>query len=187
MPLTIKIPPTGQAANASEEAASSPQVSISLQISRTLDGNILINDHQYLDIVIVPKTKTIITIPKPYVDKDVFEYQQDLMYCLFKGGVTGAMVPQGGAMFGVVETNYTDSTEVDSLQSVLYIIERFILKTRHQEEVFDDYDNNVEDNFVDPPEDETTAYGEIPPYQDTPAGNQTGDATYTFAGYGYYY
>ena len=121
------------------------------------------------------------------MDKDVFEYQQDLMYCLFKGGVTGAMVPQGGAMFGVVETNYTDSTEVDSLQSVLYIIERFILKTRHQEEVFDDYDNNVEDNFVDPPEDETTAYGEIPPYQDTPAGNQTGDATYTFAGYGYYY
>ena len=187
MPLTIKLPTAGQATNMPEEATPEPQVSISLQISRTLDGNLLINDHQYIDIVIIPETKTIITIPKPYVDKDVFEYQQDLMYCLFKGGVTEAMAPQGGAMFGVVETRYPESTKVDSLQSVLYIIERFILKTRHQEEVFDEYDNNVEDNFVDPPADETTAYGEIPPYQDTPAGNQTGDATYTFAGYGYYY
>ncbi len=186
MPLKIKIAPPATGSLA-QEAPKEPQATVALQISKTLDGNLLINDHQYIDIVIVPSTKTIMTIPKPYVDKDVFEYQQDLMYSLFQGGITPAMTPQGGSMFGIVESTYPESNDVDSLQSALYIIERFIIKTRHEEEVFEKYDDNIEDNFANPPADETTPYGKIPPYQDTPAGNQVGDPTYTFAGYGYFY
>lgn len=188
MPIKIKIPPSqAPSGDGSEQVSRAPQASINLQISKTMDGNFLINDHSLIDIIIVPATRTIITMPKPYVDKDVFEYQQDLMYNLFKGGVTAAIAPQGGSMFGMVETQYAAESEVDPLQSVLYVIERFIIKSKHEEEKYDSYDENIEDNFVDPPADKTTPYGKIPPYQDTPEGNQVGDPTYTFAGYGYLY
>lgn len=188
MPIKIKIPSSpAAAAPAPAQEEDKTQASINLQVTKTLDGNLLINDHKFIDIVVVPSTQTVLTMPKPYVDKDVFEYQQDLMYSLFKGGVTAAMTPQGSGMFGIVETRYPAEADVDPLQSVLYIIERFITKTRYDEEVYDNYDENIEDNFVDPPADKTTPYGKIPPYQDTPEGNQVGDPTYTFAGYGYYY
>ena len=187
MPITIKIPSRTEASEESNKEAESPQASIALQVTKTLDGNLLINDHKFIDIVIVPEQKKVLTMPKPYVDEDVFEYQQDLMYNLFKGGVTAAMTPQGGRMFGMVETTYPADKDVNSLQSILYVIERFIMKSRHEEEVYDTYNRDIEDNFADPASDKTTQYGSIPPYQDTPAGMQQGDSTYTFAGYGYLY
>ena len=76
--------------------------------------------------------------------------------------------------------------DVFFLQQLL-IISEYIKQTTHDELVADEYDENIEDNFTDPPPDETTEYGEIKPYQDTPGANAIGDPTYTFAGYGYYY
>ena len=164
-----------------------PQATIGLKISKTLDGNLLINDHRYVDIVIIPKEGRIVTMPKPYAEKDVYDYQKDLMYYLFKNGVSDAMNPEGGAFIGMVETTYPLDGDVDSLQASLLLISEYIAKSKDEERVADEYDKNIEDNFVDPPDDETTKYGEIPPYQDTPGANAIGDPTYTFAGYGYLY
>ena len=82
MPITIKI---GDSATPEKKPI---QASISLQIKKTLDGNLLIMDHEYLDILIVPSEGKIVTMPKANVDKDVYDYQKELMDDLFKGGVT---------------------------------------------------------------------------------------------------
>jgi hypothetical protein len=163
------------------------QETVSLQISKTLDGNLLINDHKYMDIVINPQEGKIATLSKPETDRDVFEYQRDLMYHLFKGGVTPAASPEGTAVFGVVESSYPVESDVNSLETVLYIIQDYISKTADAEVVADEYDKNIEDRFTQPSAKDSTEYGEIEPYEDTPEAYQQGDPTYAFAGYGYLY
>jgi hypothetical protein len=163
------------------------QASVGLKISKTLDGNLLVNDHKYMDILVMPDENRVVTIPKPEADRDVYPYQKHLMYSLFKGGITDALMPTGGPVFGMVETTYPAQSGVNPLEAVLLQISEFLKRTSADEEVADEYDKNIEDNFTEPPPDETTEYGSIPPYQDTPGANQIGDPTYTFAGYGYIY
>jgi len=167
----------------------SVQTQIPLKISKTLDGNLIIDDHECMDIVVNPAEGRIITLPKPYAGKDVYEYQRDLMYFLFKGGITDAAHPTGGSAFGMVEASYPvqSSIHINSLQTVLFLISEYIKKTAHDEARAEKYDKDIEDRFTDPPDSETTALGQIQPYEDTPGAYQTGDPTYTFAGYGYYY
>ena len=183
MPITIKI---GDAAQ--QEEPKPIQASIALQVKKTLDGNLLINDHKYLDIVINPAEGTITTMPKPNVEKDVYDYQKDLMYDLFKGGVTMAAAPRGGPVFGMGETSYPKEGDIDTLQAVMYRLSDYLKKIQDSEAVAEEYDENIEDRFTDPNAKDSTAYGEVPPYQDTPEGRaNAADPTYTYAGYGYYY
>jgi hypothetical protein len=87
----------------------------------------------------------------------------------------------------VVEAEYPSSEEVDALQVVLYEVEKFIRKSTALDAEWREYDKNIEDRFTDPTDKDSTAYGEIPPYEDTPGANQSADPTYTYAGYGYLY
>jgi hypothetical protein len=181
MPITIKF-------GATAPKKAEPQATVNLEISQTLDGNLLINDHQYIDIVVVPKESKVVTLPKPFAERDVYDYQQSLMYSLFKNGIINGPA-KGGASFGMVEAVYPSSpkSDVDPVQALLFQIEKFIQVSRAENHRAEEYDKHIEDNFTDPPDDESTAYGEIPPFQDTPGANEIGDPTYTFAGYGYLY
>ena len=95
MPIKIKI---GSAAKPAP-----PQATVELKISETLDGNILVSDHEKMNIVIMPKEGTIATYPKVYAGDGIYEYQRDLMDSLFRGGVVGPDSIQGGLKFGVLE------------------------------------------------------------------------------------
>jgi hypothetical protein len=163
-----------------------PQAQVRLEIRKSVDGNLLINDHEYIDIVVVPESRKIITMPKPFVDKDTYEYQKSLMYSLFKGGLLGPEAAQGGSRFGVMEAVFPASDSVNPIQALLLQIEKYIRESAAQDLKAREYDENIEDNFTDPPADETTKWGEIPPYQDNPEAQQT-NPNYTFAGYGYLY
>jgi hypothetical protein len=161
------------------------QATISLKISKTLNGNLLISDHKHMDIIVVPKENKIVTLPKPYAEIDTFPIQQEFMYSLFKGGVVDGFGPQGGPVFGMLEAKYPDTSDVDPVQAVLYQVEKYIKETRDDDAVLVAYDNNIEDRFVDPSDEESTDYGEIPPYEDTPGGSTTSVSSYY--GYGYQY
>jgi hypothetical protein len=163
-----------------------PQAQVRLEIRRSVDGNLLINDHEFIDIVIVPETRKIITMPKPYVERDTYEYQKSLMYALFKGGILGPEAPRSGARFGVMEAVYPTTDKVNPLQALLLQVEKYIRQTSADEMQAQEYDENIEDNFTDPPPDETTAWEQIPPYQDNPKAQRV-NPNYTFAGYGYLY
>ena len=179
MPIKIKIGDNVKAEN------KPPQATVALKISKTLNGNLLINDHKHIDIVVMPKENKIVTMPKPYAEIDTFQTQKDFLYAMFKGGVMEDLSPQGGQSFGMIEAKYPKEAEVDPLQAVLYQIERYIHETKDDEIVYDNYDANIEDNFVDPSPEKSTEYGEVPSYEDTPEGAQT--AVYSYYGYGYRY
>ena len=66
MPLKIKI-----------NKPKPPQATIELQVRKTLAGNLLITDHEKMNIVVSPKTKTVSTIPKMYTgdNTNIYSYQ----------------------------------------------------------------------------------------------------------------
>ncbi len=186
MPIKIKI------GNSAEDASKPKpiQARVSLKVVKTLSGNLLIDDHQYMDIVIDPTQNKIITLPKPDAEKDVFEYQKEFFYYLFKKGLIAGSNVEGGATFGMVEADYTPKADaqVDPIQALLFQIDKYIHTTEQDNLKAEEYDENIEDRFVDPPPGEYTPYGKIPPYQDTPAGSQDSyNSTYAYAGYGYLY
>ena len=189
MSIKITLPPeVAQGAQQNREEKKEPQASISLKIKKTLDGNLLIDDHQHMDIVIVPSVSKVMTIPKPYAEKECYPYQKEFMYELFKSGVLVGDTTQGGLQFGVVEAVYPQEADVNTLQSLLYRIENYIVKTAASENHAIEYDQHIEDRFTDPSEKDSTNYGEGPPYEDTPEGQRNADPTaYSYYGAGYLY
>jgi hypothetical protein len=179
MTIKIKLP--------SVERPPPPQAQVELQVKKTLEGNLLISDHDHMDIVVVPAANKILTLPKPMAEKDIYEYQRDFMYSLFKGGLINADAAQGGPRFGIIEAQYAAEGSVDPLQSLLLQIESWIQKSQAQMLGAIDYNEDIEDHFVDPTDKDSTEYGSIPPYQDTPQGAQDAMAPYSYAGYGYLY
>ena len=63
MALTIKIGDAAEEqAEETPEAPIYPPVTISLNIRKTIDGNVLIADHPDVDIAIIPKDKKIVLL-----------------------------------------------------------------------------------------------------------------------------
>ena len=179
MPLTVNL----------GDAAKPPQATVELQVSKTMGGNLLITDHEKMDILIVPEQSKISTMPKLYVGDNVYEYQRDFLNALFQGGVIDPEGIQGGTRFGVLEAFMSAPVEdVDPIQIALLEIEKYIKKTLGEENKADEYDKNIEDRFTDPGEEESTEYGEIKPEEEEPyRQSQVQDVAYTFVGQGYLY
>ena len=124
--------------------------------------------------------------PEPQAQRDTYEYQKDLMDFLFKRGILPPNEAQSGPRFGTIEATFPAAEDLNSLQALLFQIEKYIVSSNQEDFQARQYDQNIEDNFTDPPDSETTALGEIPPYQDNPEAQQV-NSQYTFAGYGYLY
>jgi len=177
MPLKIKI---------NKGASVLPQATVALQVTKTLDGNILINDHSKMDIVIVPSSKKIVTIPKPFADHNIYDYQRDLMDALFKGGVIKYDSIQGGSCYGMLEGILSDNDEVDSVQVALLEIERYLQKSAASSVTGEEYDAHIEDRFTDPTDEDSTEWGSVKPEQDEP-NHSSPSSAYVYSGYGYLY
>ena len=101
-----------------------------------------------MDIVVGPSKNTVLTVPKPYAEKDIFEYQKDFIYSLFKGGLVAADAAQGGSRHGIVEATFASQGSVDPLQSLLLQIENYIQLSQQEMAAAAAYDDNIEDHFV---------------------------------------
>ena len=183
MPLKIKIN--------KPEPPKPPQAKIELQIRKTLGGNLLIMDHDKMNIVVSPKANTVTAIPKMYSgdNSNIYSYQRDLMASLEEGGVISHNMIQGGLKFGVLEAMIEPASEgISGVQVALLELEKFIKKSLGEEIKADQYDKNIEDRFTDPEESETTELGDVKPEEETPYGrSRTYDIPYSFVGYGYLY
>ena len=178
MPLKIKI---------GSQPPPPPQATIELAVKKTLAGNLLINDHDKMDIIIVPSESKIVTMPKPYAGDNIYEYQRELMDSLFRGGVVEYGTIQGGVNFGMLEGQMGKSDKVDSVQVALFEIEKYITKTMRDDFKAEEYDKNIEDRFTNPDPEETTELGEIRPEEDEPYRQSQYADAYTFTGFGYLY
>jgi hypothetical protein len=139
-------------------------IKIALEARKTLGGNIMILDHLHIDIIIDPQTKTISTYPKEDLNEDSYETQNAYFNKLASEGVILRDSVQGGNVFGSIQAVYPDSPseETNPLHVVLLSTKNFMKEELGYLQMEKDYEDEIEEEFLDPTPEDSTELGEVP-------------------------
>lgn len=137
-------------------------IKMSLIARRTMDGNILILDHNDIDVAILPGEKKIITFPKASFHDGVYSTQERLFNYLSKKGVIKRETIQSGNVYGSIEAEYPDATEGDTTQIIMYTIGTFMNEEKPHLEMEEYLEDEWEKSLTEPDGKDSTELGEVP-------------------------
>ncbi len=164
MALTLKIGAAAQKEAPQEEVKQEPQATVSMNIRKTLDGNYMIFDHPEIDIAILPETNKVVSFAKETHSKHVYEAQDRLFSFLRNKGVIQLDSVQGGNVYNSLEGVIPESKVegVDSTQSVLYNISKFLEEEKPYYEYVKAHHDQFEEELIEPDAEHSTELGEVP-------------------------
>lgn len=154
-----------------------PQATVELAARKTLDNNILILDHEEIDIVVYPEKNKILTLAKDELNDRVYETQDRFFRFLFKKGVVDFSTVHAGNVYGSMEGTVLESkTEgIDPTQMVMLTVEKFLNMERPHFMITKAYQKAEADRLTEPETDETTELGEVP-HEDSKGSLRTAQA-----------
>tara|TARA_B100000886_G_scaffold311019_2_gene246139 strand:+ start:21908 stop:22450 length:543 start_codon:yes stop_codon:yes gene_type:complete len=137
---------------------------VKLKAKRTLDGNIIIFDHEDIDIVLIPEKRKCLTFPKKSMSDKVYSAQDRMFNFMFKKGIVDNSTIRGGNIFGSMEAEILESkvSGVDSIQAFLFVLNEYIDQERPYFRRDDVYDDARLDNLLRPSDEESTELGDVP-------------------------
>lgn len=137
---------------------------VKLKAKRTLEGNILIMDHEDIDIVLLPEKNKCIAFPKENMSDKVYSTQDRLYSFLAKKGVLSHSTVRGGNVFGSLEADIFESKVpgVDATQAFLYALYEFIKEEKPYFRSSSHYDEERLDALLNPSEEDSTELGDVP-------------------------
>ena len=141
-----------------------PQVTIELNARKSLDGNIMIFDHEDVDIVLMPKEKKIVSLAKESMTDKVYSAQDRLYKYLRTRGVIDFSSIQGGNVYGSMEAKLLESIneKVSSIEVALYTIDKFLTEERPYFYSELEREQDEVDMLTDPDLEHSTELGEVP-------------------------
>jgi|TARA_R110000824_G_scaffold57604_19_gene156618 hypothetical protein len=141
-----------------------PQTVVTLEIRKTMNGDLIIYDHIDMDIVVMPGKKKIVSFPKENMHDHVYDAQNRLFHYLSRRGIVEFGTVQGGNVHGALEATLAESKEevVDPVQMSLFSISRFLDKERPHFEFVKQYEDMLTDELTDPDSEDSTELGEVP-------------------------
>jgi hypothetical protein len=139
-----------------------PQATVKLNARKTLEGDLLIMDHDIIDIVLLPSSGRIVTFPKSNSTGDGYETQTRFFQFLADKGIIYRDSVQGGNAFSSVEAMIPPSVGVNPLQVALYVISEFIVDEADARKTAEKYEKDLEKYFVEPTDRDSTELGEVP-------------------------
>ena len=139
-----------------DEEEKHPHASVSLQIRKTLEGNLSITDHEDINIVLVPTQNKIVALSKEHMSEDVYVTQNRLFDYLAKKGVIMPETVQGSNIFGAMEAKIPENDSVDVLQVALFVIDKFIEEEKPFYDRDEKYKDDVEDWLLEPDDEHST-------------------------------
>jgi len=147
-----------------EVAPQKPQKVLELDIRRSLDGNLMIFDHEDIDIVLVPKTNKVIAFPKDLMEDRVYSTQDRFFYFLRKKGVINPDTVKGGSVYGSFEATVSTPVEegVSAPQVALNIINKFIQEEKPYFRKYHELEDEWEKELTDPDDMHSTDLGDVP-------------------------
>lgn len=105
MPLALAVNPTP--ANELTLTVKEKHVKkVSLAIRKTLDGNLIVQDHHTINIVIMPEKGKILAFPKGEFTQDCYTDQDQLFQYLVSSGVVAPETVIGGNIYGSLEATF---------------------------------------------------------------------------------
>jgi len=181
--MPIKITINKQAAGGADiEEVEAPQATVKLKARKSLDGNIIISDHQLMDLVLVPAKNKVLIVPRPGFGQETYYKQKDFYTALSRRGVFSGPL-EGGNIHGVFEAKLGVSQDLSSVQVALLEIERYFKQEAVEEGFGEDFDNEIEDRFINPDDEDATELGEIEPEEETRQRLNTPPPTQHHGGY----
>jgi hypothetical protein len=137
---------------------------VSLAIRKTLDGNVLIQDHHSMNIVVLPDKGKIITFPKEEYNQDCYADQDDLFKFLVLSGVVKPDSVNGGSIFGSLEALFPLEKigEEEPFEVVILNIHNFMNKAKQAHQIQKKFIDDLEKQLLHPEEEDSTEFGEIP-------------------------
>ena len=139
-----------------------PQASVELNARKTLDGNLLIMDHDKIDIVVLPEGNKVIAFPKDIAMEDTYSIQSRFFEYLADKGVVERESVQGGNIFNSLEAVIPEAKQANSLQATVYVISEFLKEEEELKLVVDSYEKELEDYYINPTDRDSTELGEVP-------------------------
>ncbi len=154
-----------------------PHATIKIEARRTLDNNIMILDHEDIDIVIYAEQQKVLAMAKDEFGDRVYETQDRLFKFLSKKGVVDFSSVHGGNVYGSMQAKILESKidGVDSTQMTVFSIEKFLEEERPYFMIAKAYQKAEEDRLTDPDSEESTELGEVP-HDDTQGSMGTANA-----------
>jgi len=165
MAINIKIgSPDGEATNPLDKIKKRVQGTAPMKARKTLDGNIILYDHEDIDIIVQPAKNKIIVFPKAQTDENIHASQLRLLDFLSRKGVIELGSIQGGNVHNSYEAILPQSTdpEIDPVQVAVYAIHKFILKEKPYFIFKKEQEQREDDRLVEPSEEDSTELGEVP-------------------------
>lgn len=137
---------------------------VKLKARRTLEGNIMILDHEDIDIVLMPEQNKCITFPKEVMSEKVYDTQDRMFRFLSKKGIVDQSTVRGGNIFGSLEADIMVSKipGVDSSQAFLYALHEYINDEKPYFLSSSEYDEKRVDALLRPSDEESTELGDVP-------------------------
>lgn len=137
---------------------------IKLSVRKTLDGNLLVQDHHSINIVIVPDKGKIISFPKAEYSQDCYADQSDLFDFLKLNGVIKIDSINGGNIFGSLQAEYSTDKRGDEepVEVVMLNIHNFLSNAKHNHAIHKKYIDDLENQLINPDADNSTELGEVP-------------------------
>ena len=122
MAVTIKIGDE-QAPEPVEKAADKPAVTVSLNIRKTMDGDLMIFDHADIDIIIMKKKQKVVAFPKDIMSEVVYGAQDRLFKFLMKKGMIQLDSVVGGSVYGSLQGSLLPSDKFSYVRLAIFYIE----------------------------------------------------------------
>lgn len=145
--------------------ASNPQneVEITLDVRRTLGGDIAIYSHEDIDIVIDVKNKKIVAFVKDEMNDMVYDAQSRMFDYLTKKGIIKRDSVQGGNVYGSMQGLIEEPNgDADPIQVALLGVTKFVEEEAPRFMYQKAYDEQEEDRLTSPDSEESTELGEVP-------------------------
>ena len=162
MAITIKVgSQPGQDAPAAPEKKP-VQASAFLKIRRTLDGSLIIFDHDDIDIVVMPQKNKIVSFAKDEMGDHIYAAQSRLFDFLSKKGIVEFDSVQGGNIYGSLEAKIQAGDQASSIQVAIFAISKFIEEERPFYRRDKKYQDELERELLEPSEEDSTELGEVP-------------------------
>lgn len=140
------------------------QATVSLDIRKTLGGDLAIFDHEDIDIIISIKSKSVIAFAKDEVSDIVYDAQSRLFDYLSKKGVVTRDSVEGGNVYGSMQATLEEPTGEgqDSINVAVLNITKFMEEEAPRFMYQRMYDEQEEERITDPDGEESTELGEVP-------------------------
>jgi len=138
------------------------KIQFELNVRKALNGDILVFDHNDIDIVLMVEKKKLVAFPKDLMSEVVYGAESRLMEWMRHNGIIEYDSIQGGNVYGSLEGKIHESKERDSIKSTIYQLSEWIQSEAPSSKMTKGHDDMMQDAQLEPSQDNSTELGEIP-------------------------